>query len=86
VKNPKLTSDDLTAAAWAAALDDLPKAVDTVPPGWLTSQEISAQTGTPITTLRRFLVPLVQSGRCEMKKFRVLRAKNVRSMPHYRLK
>jgi hypothetical protein len=82
----ELTAEALSAAAWIAALEDLPKPVDKVPPGWLTSFEISSQTGIALTTLRRSIAQLKKEGRCETKKFRILRDKNVRPIEHYRLK
>lgn len=86
MKKPKLTAEALSAAAWSAALEELPKPVDTVPEGWLTAFEISRQTTTTLTTLRRSLKELVAAGRCEVKKFRVLHEKNVRPLSHYRLR
>ncbi len=82
----KLTPEALTAAAWAAALNDLPKAVDKVPAGWLTAFDICAQTNISLTTLRRALAELIKAGRCDVKKFRVLREHNVRLLSHYKLK
>jgi hypothetical protein len=84
----KITADELTAAAWSAALAEVPKPVDIVPPGWLTSEQIAQQTKTNINSLRRQLPLLIKAGRCEMRVFRVLasRSKQLRRVPHYRLK
>jgi hypothetical protein len=86
VKKKKLTAEELSASAWAAALADVPKKVDTVPPGWLTSEQISVQTKTKINSLRRHLAVLIKAGRAEQKTFRLKGPKMVRPTPHYRLK
>lgn len=82
----KVTAEQLVAAAWNAALQDIPKPVDIVPEGWLTSEQIAEQTNTPKSSLRKSLTQLIKIGRCEQKMFRILLNKNVRPVPHYRLK
>jgi hypothetical protein len=82
----KITAEDLTASAWAAALSDICPPADIVPHGWLTAKELARQTRTPVPTLQAKLKQLVEQGKAERKKFRIRLEKNVRPVPHYKLR
>jgi hypothetical protein len=77
---------DPDLAAWCQALAAVTAPVDTVPPGWQTAQQISAQTKAPIPTLQNKLRHLVASGKAERKNFVIRLSKTTRPVPHYRLK
>jgi hypothetical protein len=82
--SPPLPDPDL--AKWCEALAAVTAPADTVPPGWRTAKQIATQTKTPVPTLQNKLKRLVAAGKAERKKFRVQLAKNVRPVPHYKLK
>ena len=77
---------DKELAKWCAVLAESTAATDTVPPGWLTISELSKQTGSPTATLQHKIRRLIDAGKAERKDFRIRLAKNVRPVPHYRLK
>jgi hypothetical protein len=82
----KVTSEDLAASAWAAAIAQITTPADVVPPGWHTAQQIAAKTGVPVATLQQKLNRLMALGQAERKMFRIRLASNTRPVPHYRLK
>ena len=84
MKKP-LTAEQITAAAWAAALVP-PKKVDEVPEGWLTAKQIATELGKATATVGALLCRAVSEGRCERKLFRVTSGSVTRPIPHYRLK
>lgn len=83
--NKKVTSEQLVASAWCAALATL-RAADKVPPGWHTSRELCAMLGKSETRLNELLRRAMAAGRCEKRQFRIESAGTVRPVPHYRLK
>ena len=82
--SPPLPDPDL--ARWCAVLAESTAATDTVPPGWLTISELSRQTGSPTATLQHKIRRLIEAGKAERKDFRIRLAKNVRPVPHYKLR
>jgi hypothetical protein len=84
-KRPKL-KPDADLAQWCKALAQITTPVDVVPPGWQTARQLAAKTKAPVPTLQQKLKRLVAAGRAERKNFRVQLEKNVRPVPHYRLK
>ena len=82
----KITAEELSASAWAAALADT-VVPDTIPPGWLTSSEIGAMLDRSHSTVTRHISAAVAQGKCEMKKFRIASGqRGVHPILHYRLK
>ena len=83
----KLTAEDLTTAAWAAAFKDAEALtpVDTVPAGYLTLRQLAKQIKVSVTTLQRKMKFLVESGRVERQTFRIRLAQHVRPVVHYKL-
>jgi hypothetical protein len=86
MKKGKLTAEMIEQSAWTAALAAVSAPTDTVPPGWLTISELSKQTGSATATLQHKIRRLIDAGKAERKDFRIHLAKNVRPVPHYRLK
>jgi hypothetical protein len=84
-KRAKLKVDpDL--AEWCKALLESTAPTDVVPPGWFSVRGLAKQLATPIPTLQGKMQRLYKAGRAERKSFRVQLEKNVRPVPHYRLK
>ena len=84
-KRPKLKPDpDL--AEWCKALLESTAPVDVVPPGWFSVRGLAKQLATPIPTLQGKMQRLYKAGKAERKSFRVQLEKNVRPVPHYKLK
>jgi hypothetical protein len=84
-KRAKLKADpDL--AEWCKALLESTAPVDVVPPGWFSVRGLAKQLATPIPTLQGKMQRLYKAGKAERKSFRVQLEKNVRPVPHYRLK
>jgi hypothetical protein len=81
----KVTAEELSASAWAAALVS-PLVTDTVPPGWHTARDIAAKLGKPDSTLGKLLNRAVVGGRAEKQSFRITSGQVTRPVPHYRLK
>lgn len=86
MKKGKLTAEMLEESAWAAAFAEIVTPVDTVPPGWLTSQGLVDKLKLPKATLQQRLNRLLATGKAERKMFRVKLAKQTRPVMHYRLK
>jgi hypothetical protein len=82
----KLTAEDLTASAWAAALADVGPPTDPVPKDWFTMVQLSKKTKTAVSTLQTKMRHLLSEGKAERKDFRIKLLTNVRPVPHYRLK
>jgi predicted transcriptional regulator len=85
-KRASRSSPDPDLAAWCEALAQTAIAPDVVPPGWQTVAQISKTTKIPTPTLQKKMQRLVAAGKAERKMFRVQLAKNVRPVPHYKLK
>jgi hypothetical protein len=84
-KRAKLKPDpDL--AEWCKALLESAAPVDVVPPGWFSVRGLAKQLATPIPTLQGKMQRLYKAGKAERKSFRVQLEKNVRPVPHYKLK
>jgi hypothetical protein len=77
---------DKDLAKWCAALATVSAPIDVVPPGWHTVIQLSNKTKAGVPTLQKKLRHLLNSGQAERKNFRIRLAKNVRPVPHYRLK
>lgn len=84
----KLTAEDLTTAAWAAAFKDAEALtpVDTVPAGYLTLRQLAQQMKSPVPTLQRKMRFLLEGGRVERQTFRIRLAQHVRPVVHYKLR
>jgi hypothetical protein len=82
----KITAEDLTASAWAAALAAVMPLTEPVPEGWFTILQLSKKTKTAVPTLQTKMRHLVSEGKAERKNFRIKLLTNVRPVPHYRLK
>ena len=84
-KRTKLKVDpDL--AQWCKALLESTAPVDVVPPGWFSVRGLALKLKTPVPTIQTKMQRLFAAGRAERKNFRVQLEKNVRPVPHYRLK
>jgi hypothetical protein len=82
----KLTAEDLTTSAWAAALADVAPPTDTVPEDWFTIVQLGKKTKTAVATLQTKMRRLLSQGKAERKNFRIKLLTSVRPVPHYRLK
>jgi hypothetical protein len=82
-KRPKPDAD---LAQWCKALLESTAPTDVVPPGWFTVRGLAAKLKTPVPTLQGKMQRLFKAGRAERKNFRVQLEKNVRPVPHYKLK
>jgi hypothetical protein len=82
----KVTAEDLAASAWAAALLGATVAPDVVPPGWFTVRGLALKLKTPVPTIQGKMQRLFAAGKAERRNYRVQLEKNVRPVPHYRLK
>lgn len=80
------TAEDLTAAAWCAALSQSSVAPETVPPGWFTVSQLAAKWGRSECTTGERVKRLFRAGQIERKDFIVQLQQVVRRTPHYRLK
>jgi hypothetical protein len=77
---------DPELAQWCKALLESTAPVDVVPPGWFSVRGLAAKLKTPIPTMQGKMQRLFAAGRAERKNFRVQLEKNVRPVPHYKLK
>jgi len=85
MKNSKLTSEQIIASAWAAALASRHKS-DVVPEGWFTSARLAEMLGKQRSSIMRMMQTAVREGRAEVKLFRVEAGqRGVYPTPHYRL-
>ena len=85
MKRPKLTPDpDL--AQWCKALLESTAPTDVVPPGWFSVRGLALKLKTPIHTIQGKMQRLFKAGKAERKSYRVQLEKNVRPVPHYKLK
>jgi len=85
VKN-KPTAEDLTAAAWRAALSQSSVVPEVVPPGWFTVRQLATQWGRSECTTGDRVKRLYRDGKIERKDFIIQLQELVRRTPHYRLK
>jgi hypothetical protein len=77
---------DADLAQWCKALLESTAPTDVVPPGWFSVRGLAAKLKTPIPTLQGKMQRLFKAGKAERKNFRVQLEKNVRPVPHYKLK
>ena len=80
------TKPDKDLARWCAVLAELNAPTDIVPPGWRTLGDLAKQIGATVPTLQRKMRWLIKEGKAERRSFRIQLAKNVRPVPHYRLR
>lgn len=76
---------DPDLAKWCEALA-FPTPLDTVPPGWLTVQQLADKLGVPRRTIGERISNAVREGRAERQMFRISTGAVTRPIPHYRLK
>ena len=77
---------DPDLAEWCKALLESTAPTDVVPPGWFSVRGLAKQLKTPVPTLQGKMQRLFAAGKAERKNFRVQLEKNVRPVPHYKLK
>ena len=81
----RMTSEQLVASAWAAAL--APKnEPDVVPSGWHTAIDLGKMLGKNRSTVNSLMQVALREGRAEVKKFCVMSGqRGIYPTPHYRL-
>jgi DNA-binding IclR family transcriptional regulator len=81
-----LSKPDPDLEKWCKVLAAIAVPVEAVPPGWLTIQQLSKQTKTPVATLQKKLKQLINAGQASRQMFRIQLKTNARPVPHYKLK
>jgi hypothetical protein len=82
----KHNAEQLLASAWSAALRGPIVPPDVVPPEWFTVRGLAKKLQTPVPTIQGKIKRLFKEGKAERKHYRVQLEKNVREVPHYKLK
>lgn len=63
-----------------------PAQAETVPAGWYTMSELADEIGISYSNARRRISFMLKEGRVEKKVFRIMLERQVRPVPHYRLR
>ena len=79
-------AEQLLSSAWTAALRGAIVQPDVVPPEWFTVRGLAKKLQTPVPTIQGKLKRLLKEGKAECRHYRVQLEKNVRPVPHYKLK
>ena len=82
----KHNAEQLLASAWSAALRGATVPPDVVPAEWFTVRGLAKQLKTPVPTIQGKIKRLLKEGKAECRHYRVQLEKNVRPVPHYKLK
>jgi hypothetical protein len=82
----KHNAEQLLSSAWSAALRGAIVQPDVVPPEWFTVRGLAKKLKTAVPTIQCRIKRLLKEGKAERRHYRVQLEKNVRPVPHYRLK
>lgn len=77
---------DAELAKWCQILSTPSAMPDIVPQGWFTIAQLSDVIGRSSCNTQQRMRAMLKDGRVEQKAFRVATGKQVRPVPHYRLK
>jgi hypothetical protein len=81
-----IAKPDPELARWCAALSAPSTLPDIVPKGWFTIAQISDKLGRSSCNTQQRMRVMLKDGRAEQQTFRIATGKQVRPVPHYRLK
>ncbi len=77
--------DKKTADRFAKAFNTL-EVADNVPDGWFTTRQIAEAQGTSTSHMHKKIRALVESGKAEMRRFKIKTCRGHYPVPHYQIK